>query len=578
MSCNRAGVPQALRSIGIFSLAVFSVVVATAQPAAGPREFPPGALQRLDELPAGRFRKQIEGLPPQARDRAVAWLRSFHFTESDLPSLEVDRDGGIYYIDEVAVEPPEAEAMSEPAVGQAAVSVSPFPAGLIFHSKPGSPNTLYLNFAGETVRDTAWNNSVGRSSIAALPFSTDNNYSTFSDAEQAAIKRVWQRVAEDYAPFNIDVTTQRPASFGPRTAHALITRTTDAAGLANPSSTGGGVAYVNVFGASTFTSYQPAWIYYNNLANSESYIAEAASHEVGHNLGLSHDGKTDGTAYYGGHGSGDTSWGPIMGTGYGRNVSQWSKGEYYLANNTQDDVNTIAAKISYRGDDHGDGPAVATALLLTGGTNVLSTTLETDPANVYPANKGVLQHNSDVDVFSFATGSGAINLMVKPWVMPGGTRGGNLDVVLELRSSTGTLLLTNDAPSLTTAQIQTNLTAGTYYLHVRNTALGNPFASAPSGYTRYGSIGQYFIAGHVAPLTSGADPQPRLAMRRGSDRSTILNWNTTPGRVYTVWWSTNLAGGWTVLSGASNLPATVQSFTNAYNPALPAAFYRVESR
>src|SRR4029077_7898024 len=125
----------------------------------------------------------------------------------------------------------------------------------------------------------------------------------------------------------------------------------------------------SVFGTSSYSNYRPAWIYFNNLANDESYIAEACSHECGHNFGLSHDGKTDGTEYYGGHGTGDTSWGPIMGTGYNRNVSQWSDGEYYQANNTQDDLATLAAKISYLADDHGNTPATATPLSLTGTTN-----------------------------------------------------------------------------------------------------------------------------------------------------------------------------------------------------------------
>ena len=68
-------------------------------------------------------------------------------------------------------------------------------------------------------------------------------------------------------------------------------------------------------------------------------IAEAASHEMGHNMGLSHDG-TSSLTYYGGHGAtaSSPSWGPIMGTGYGRNVSQWSKStEYYDGNQAQDD-------------------------------------------------------------------------------------------------------------------------------------------------------------------------------------------------------------------------------------------------
>ena len=67
-------------------------------------------------------------------------------------------------------------------------------------------------------------------------------------------------------------------------------------------------------------------------AGNEKYVAEAASHEAGHNMGLSHDG-TSTAAYYGGQGSGATGWAPIMGVGYYKNLSQWSKGEYALANN-----------------------------------------------------------------------------------------------------------------------------------------------------------------------------------------------------------------------------------------------------
>lgn len=216
----------------------------------------------------------------------------------------------MFYADNFTLEPGPVPA--EPVITAVApVPVSPFPAGLVFHSRPGSANVLYLDFGGENVSGTAWNNSLGRSLIPAVAFSTDSDYSTLSDAEQLAIKRIWQRVAEDYSPFDIDVTTERPAVFGTRTAHALITRNTDANGAANPSSTAGGVAYVNVFGASSFANYRPAWVYCNNLNNDESFIAEAAAHELGHNLGLSHDG-TATSAYYGGHGSGDTSWGPLM--------------------------------------------------------------------------------------------------------------------------------------------------------------------------------------------------------------------------------------------------------------------------
>src|SRR5687768_11294458 len=104
--------------------------VRSQQPA--PREFPIGALSRLEQIPATRLRAQLTGLPPAAQARALQWLQSFHFTENDLPSLHADREGGIFYVcNAVAAAPAEAEA---PAIGAAAVPASPFPASLVFHS------------------------------------------------------------------------------------------------------------------------------------------------------------------------------------------------------------------------------------------------------------------------------------------------------------------------------------------------------------------------------------------------------------------------------------------------------------
>jgi len=463
-----------------------------------PREFAPGVLQRIEELPPGRFRSRIEGLPAAAQERALTRLRHFHFTELDVQSMDADTEGEIFYADHFALDPAPVQMASEPVIAEAAVPIEPFPTHLIFHSKPGAPNVLYLDFDGENVTGTAWNTSLNRTVIPAVSFSSDSDYSTFSDAEQAVIKRVWQRVAEDFAPFNIDVTTERPATLGTRTAYALITRNTDANGAANPSSSAAGVAYVDVFAESGYAKRRPGWIFSNNLGNSDSSIASAVSHEIGHNLGLSHDGQTDGTEYYRGHGSGDTSWVPIMGIVSSRNVTQWSKGEYYLANNTEDDLAILAARLSYRDGDHRNTQGTAGPLVITGGTSVVATTPEGDPRNTNSANKGILERNTDVDVFSFSTGGGAVNLVVSPWVMSSGTRGGNLDVLLELHDANGRLLVTNNAAGQTTAQIQMTLAAGSYYLSVRNSGTGNPLSSTPTGYTPYGSIGQYFITGSIA--------------------------------------------------------------------------------
>lgn len=531
--CRPAGVISQIFAILLFSgiLALTSSVDAQELPTG--RAFSVGRPFGIGELPATRFRNDLERLPPSARQRALNWLQSFHFTDRDTASLHVDEGGGIYYACDSEPDLPADSELTGPVVAEAAVPVSPFPGHLIFHSKPGAPNVLYINFGGELVTGTTWNTSLGRTQIPAVAFSTDSDFTTFSDTEQTAIKRIWERISEDYAPFDIDVTTERPASFNNRTAHALITRSTDADGSANPSSSAGGVAYVNVFNTTSYATYRPAWIYFNNLGNNESYIAEAASHEVGHNLGLSHDG-TSSSSYYGGHGSGDISWGPIMGTGYNRNVSQWSKGEYYNANNTEDDLAIIVGKVTYRIDDHGSTPGTATALSITG-TNIFYTTPEDDPTNSDPSNKGILERTTDVDVFSFVTGTGPVSLTVKPWVMPSGTRGGNLDVLAELYDDSGRMVLSNNAPDKTYAVIQTNLVEGRYFLHVKNSGAGSPLSSTPSGYTAYGSLGQYFIGGYLVPATSFVAPP--VAQLQISD----LTLPGQTGKQFTVTYSDDMA-------------------------------------
>lgn len=486
----------------VFAVLAVVLVFPVAAPAApgdepSGRQFRPGSWSAIEDLPAGPFRDRLNLLAPGARERALGWLGRIHFPEADVGSLRADAEGGIYYVCDLAASGSPQES-GGPVPAAAPVPVSPFPVSLIFHSRPGAPNVLYLNFAGDTITGTVWNTDLGRSTIPAVVFSTDGDYSTYSDSEQAAIRSIWQRVSEDYAPFDIDVTTERPPVFNNRMANLLITRSTDANGAPNPSSTAGGVAYVDVFNLSSYSSYRPAWVYVDNLGYNEAHIAEAASHEVGHNLGLSHDGRTGGTEYYGGHGSGETSWSTLMGTAYYRNVSQWSKGDYYLANNTEDDLAIITGKVPYRADDHGDTLGGATALVMTGGTNIVSTTPADDPDNTNPANKGVIERATDVDLFSFVTGDGPVRLAVDPWVTPAGTRGNNLDVLLALRDAGGGVVATNNPASQTGAVIETHLPQGLYFLTVRNSGAGDPFSPAPSGYTAYGSLGQYFVSGYVS--------------------------------------------------------------------------------
>ena len=119
------------------------------------------------------------------------------------------------------------------------------------HSLPGSPRSLYLHFLGGNVTNTQWNLNSGVPVWTTLPFDTDGVPLPFSTAERASISSIWSRVAEDYSPFNIDVTTEPPsAAHASTTVVVVVTSSVDANGASLPYGDSGGIAFVNVFGAS----------------------------------------------------------------------------------------------------------------------------------------------------------------------------------------------------------------------------------------------------------------------------------------------------------------------------------------
>jgi hypothetical protein len=218
-------------------------------------------------------------------------------------------------------------------------------------------------------------------------------------------------------------------------------------------------------------------------------------------LSLSHDG-TATTGYYQGHGTGDVSWGPIMGVGYYTQVTQWSKGEYPGANNQQDDVAIIAGQLTYRTDDHGSSMATAAPLAVDADGTVWSSNPEDDPDDNYPENKGVVERATDVDVFTFDHAGGAISLAVRPaWeAFAASKRGANLDIQATLYDSADQVVATSDPLTDTQAAVTAAAAAaGRYYLAV--TGVGN----AVTPYSDYASLGQYFISGTVVSSSLKAD-------------------------------------------------------------------------
>ncbi len=83
----------------------------------------------------------------------------------------------------------------------------------ILHSHPSSTHKLYLDFVGAAA--FRWGNQYN---VPATPaYTQDNDTSTFSPTELASINEIWARAAEKYSPFDIDVTTENPGSFSPKT-------------------------------------------------------------------------------------------------------------------------------------------------------------------------------------------------------------------------------------------------------------------------------------------------------------------------------------------------------------------------
>ncbi|MEI6176360.1 MAG: BACON domain-containing carbohydrate-binding protein [Verrucomicrobiota bacterium] len=363
---------------------------------------------------------------------------------------------------------------------------------------------LYCDFDGEKVTSPHWN---GGKLIDAVPIE--------GASDPAFVVRVWQRAAEDFAGFDINVTTDRKifdAAPVSNRVMCVITNTNDAAPGA------GGVAMLTSFGQDI-----PCWAF----NPTEGSCSDTISHETGHTLGLMHDGTTAGVEYYGGNSlAGVVGWAPIMGAYFAdrteEEVTSWGKGEYPQANNKEDDLQiiTTANGFGYRKDDHSDTRLGAAPFLISDGAIL---------------DGGVIERNTDVDWFSFVTKGGPFKLNVTVTRVAGSdmlTRGSNMAVSAELYNSTGKLVQSSNRPESLDAALSATLQPGTYYVKIDGVGRG----TAAAGWSDYSSIGNYKVSGRF-PLTSNLVISPAYLKYGPKGGEGVFN--ISAGDKWS--WSTNVA-------------------------------------
>lgn len=422
-------------------------------------------------------------------------------------------------------------------------------------SRPGAPLTIYLNFGGETLTDTIWNYAEGEESLTLAPASAANA------AFQAD---VWAAVAEDFAPFNVNVTTTRPsdddlfktsASDERYGVHVIITDSYDE--VITDAINTSGLAYHDGVGSSFL---QGALVFTEGVSGGDpaylttKSVADTASHEAGHNFNLEHRGHTDTGAYYYPRAG---VWGPIMGATYDVPVSHWTDGSYAgHIGAAEGDLETITDRsradyevydvtlpdgTSYPGlvcGYNGSNPANpqpgdqwqvpnsenlcdGTGAILdlhfhfwdfadyaadeVGNTPAAATALDNADGTFEFAS--VIETNTDVDVFSIETAGGEITVDVSVADI-----GPNLDAKLTLTDESGAEIavadpaasaVSHDEVTGFSASITTTVEEGTYYAAVEGTGFGTPNTATgenSNGYTDYGSLGNYTISGTAAPI------------------------------------------------------------------------------
>jgi hypothetical protein len=456
----------------VIALGAISAVSSSAPTSAGPRH-----------PTLGEFVSSQSGSVPMGWQRSSGISKAAWSTAVNDETVRVDSKGRTF-----VVEPSlPAQKIAGTTLATPVVTDIPLADAFTLHSRPGSTKVIYLDFDGQTMSYTAWSPSAP---LVVPAYSIDGSPS-FSSTERQRIIDAWSAVAEDYSMFDVDVTTEDPGQsaidrtsytdnqFGVRT---IITDENNAvADVACPTGCQG-VAFVGTFDYvdpdGDWQWYSPAFAFSRSSFSGKT-LSDVISHEVGHNLGLSHDGRGSDPYYTGRNG-----WAPIMGAGYDQQLAQWSNGDYSSkSTNREDDFAVMRSSgVSLVADDFGNTTSTATIISLNTSAS------------------GTIHSRSDVDYFRVVPTATSVDIAVTlPSYSP------NLDSSITVLNSLNQTVA-SAVPSGLAASVTVNVTPGaTYFIKVDGVGFGS---ASSTGYSDYGSVGEYrlSVSGDTRPTLTPGSP------------------------------------------------------------------------